>query len=118
MPWLALSTKHNEGWDISHPKARIGSIDLPLRKPVVIVQHDHILGGLAHRVGRVVLDEPKVVRQLQAAGAGAHEHDARVLSLGEQRHEVLDAGCRPGGVGGHGQGDDLAEGPACVVPVA
>lgn len=107
-----------DGIGLTHPEARIGGINLPLRKTVVVVQHDHVLSGLAHRVGRVLLDEPKVMRQLQAAGAGAHEHYARVLGLGEQRHEVLDAGGCPRCIGGYGQGDDLAEGPACVVSVA
>ena len=85
---------------------------------MVIIEHDHVLGGLAHRVGRIILDKPKVVCQLQAAGTGAHEDDTWVLSLGEQRHKVLYARGRAGGVGGHGRGEDLADGPACVFSVA
>lgn len=85
---------------------------------MVVVKHDHVLSGLAHRVCRVILDEAKVVRELQAAGPGAHEDDARVLGLGQQGHEVLNARGRAGCVGGHGQGEYLADGPARVLLVA
>lgn len=102
----------------THPEPRVRSVDLPVRKAVVVIQHDHVLGGFAHRVSRIILDEAKVVRELQAAGTGAHEDDAWVLGLGEQRHEVLDARGRAGGVSGHRQGDDLADGPSRVLLVA
>lgn len=98
----AIIKKENVKLRCAHPEPRIRSIDLPFREAVVIVQHDHVLSSLAHRVGRVVLHEAKVVRELQAAGSGAHEDDARVLSLGEQGHKVLDARGRAGGVSGHG----------------
>lgn len=67
----------------THPEPRVGSIDLPIRKAVVVVEHDHVLCGLAHRVSRVILSETEVVRELQAACAGAHEDDTRVLGLGQ-----------------------------------
>lgn len=85
---------------------------------MVIIKHNHILSSLANRVGRVVLDKTKVMRELQAAGPGAHEHDARVFGLGEQRHKVLDARGRAGRVGGHGEGDYLADGTALIGLVA
>lgn len=58
------------------------------------------------------------MRELQAPGPGAHKDNPRVLGLGEQRHKVLDARGRAGGVGCHCLGDYLADGTAFVGLVA
>lgn len=94
----------------TYTKPGVAHVHLPLREAVVVVQHDHILGSLADAVGRVVLDEAEVVRQLQAASPRGHEDDARVLGTRQQGDEVLYSRRGPGGVGRYRSLDGLADG--------
>lgn len=85
---------------------------------MVIMKHHHVLSSLANRIGWVVLDKSKVMRELQASSARAHEDDAWVLSPGEERHKVLNTCRGAGGISGDGQGNDFADGAACVGSIA